>query len=83
MLAFLTLTGVEAQPRVAPESRAQVQLSFAPVVRETAPAVVNVYGSRTERRRSDSMEEFFRRYFGDGGPNVPPRPLPEFASAPA
>jgi Do/DeqQ family serine protease len=71
VLAFLTLTGVEAQPRVSPESRAQVQLSFAPVVRETAPAVVNVYGSRTERRRSDSMEEFFRRYFGDGGPNVP------------
>jgi Do/DeqQ family serine protease len=71
VLAFLTLTGVEAQPRVAPESRAQVQLSFAPIVRETAPAVVNVYGSRTERRRSDSMEEFFRRYFGDGGPNVP------------
>jgi Do/DeqQ family serine protease len=65
------LAGAEAQQRAVPESRAQVQLSFAPVVRQTAPAVVNVYGSRSERRRNDAMEEFFRRFFGDGGPNVP------------
>ena len=52
--------------RAAPESRAQVQLSFSPVVKIAAPAVVNVYGARVERtRRSAGMDEFFRRFFGD------------------
>lgn len=36
--------------RVAPESREQMQQSFAPVVRRTAPAVVNVFSSVTVRR---------------------------------
>ena len=45
------------------------------VVRESAPAVVNVYGSRTERRRQNQeIDEFFRRYFGEGGPGFPPDP---------
>ncbi len=63
-----------AQPqRAAPASKAEVQLSFAPVVRRTAPAVVNVYGSRTEKRaRNDAAEEFFRRFFGEGGQSIPP-----------
>jgi Do/DeqQ family serine protease len=63
---------VQAQTRVVPESRAQVQLSFAPIVRQTTGAVVNVYATRSERRQNAAMEEFFRRYFGDGGPSVPP-----------
>ena len=37
--------------RVIPESQAQVQLSFAPVVRDAAPAVVNVYTTRLVRQR--------------------------------
>src|SRR5215212_10842741 len=73
LLILSTLAPGQAQTRVAPESRADVQLSFAPVVRRTAPAVVNVYASRTERRdRNDSMEDFFRRFFGEGGPGMPP-----------
>ncbi|HEV2558853.1 MAG TPA: Do family serine endopeptidase [Microvirga sp.] len=70
-LSAAALAPAGAQNRAVPESKAQVQLSFAPVVRQTAPAVVNVYGSRSAPRRSDGMEEFFRRYFGEGGPNVP------------
>jgi Do/DeqQ family serine protease len=74
--AVLSATGFSeagAQTRVTPESKAQIQLSFAPVVRQTAPAVVNVYGSRTERRQRNAyMEEFFERYFGGGGPGMPP-----------
>jgi Do/DeqQ family serine protease len=55
-----------AQTRTAPESRPQVQLSFSPVVKVAAPAVVNVYGARVDRtRRSAGMDEFFRRFFGD------------------
>src|SRR5918995_2415967 len=69
----LNLAGAQAQTqRVVPESRAQVQLSFAPIVRQTTGAVVNVYATRSERRQNAAMEEFFRRYFGDGGPSVPP-----------
>lgn len=67
-------TGATAQPqvqRVVPESRTQVQLSFAPIVRQTSGAVVNVYATRSERRQNAAMEEFFRRFFGDT-PSVPP-----------
>jgi Do/DeqQ family serine protease len=34
------------QPRAAPQSRQEIQLSFAPVVRRAAPAVVNVYTNK-------------------------------------
>ncbi len=58
--------------RVTPESKAQIQLSFAPVVRRVSPAVVNVYGAaRVDRPQSGTMEDFFRRYFGDDGPGMP------------
>ena len=48
--AALGCTGAQAQTRVAPQSRQELQLSFAPVVQRAAPAVVNVYGARVERR---------------------------------
>jgi Do/DeqQ family serine protease len=65
--------GAQAQAqRIAPESRAQVQLSFAPIVRQTTGAVVNVYATRSERRQNAAMEDFFRRFFGENAPGVPP-----------
>lgn len=45
--------------RVIPENRAEVQLSYAPVVRDTAPAVVNVYTSRMVRRSNDFFDFMF------------------------
>jgi Do/DeqQ family serine protease len=66
-LALVLATGASAQTRAVPESRAEVQLSFAGVVRQSAPAVVNVYGARNDRRGRQAMDEFFRRYFGDPG----------------
>ncbi|QFU16795.1 Do family serine endopeptidase [Microvirga thermotolerans] len=71
-VACLGAAGAHAQDRAVPTSRAQVQLSFAPVVRETAGAVVNVYATRSDRRQNAAMEEFFRRFFGDGAPGLPP-----------
>ncbi len=74
LLSFSILGCAElaAQTRAVPESRRDVQLSFAPVVRKAAPAVVNVYGARVERaRQSASMDEFFRRFFGEDGPGMP------------
>ena len=51
---------VRAETRTVPDSRPQIQLSFAPVVKHVAPAVVNVYapgstsGSATPTPRSSS-----------------------------
>jgi len=54
--------------RQAPETRAQAQLSFAPLVKQAAPAVVNVYGARREQRPRNSFmdDPFFREFFGGG-----------------
>lgn len=51
--------------RVAPQGQAQVQLSFAPVVREAAPAVVNVYSRRVIAQRTPfAGDPMFERFFG-------------------
>lgn len=59
-------------PRV-PASRAEIGLSFAPVVARTAPAIVNVYAQKTAPRNNPLLDDpFFRRFFGDrGSPDVP------------
>ena len=73
--ALLGAVGAHAQDRAVPQSRAQVQLSYAAVVKEAAPSVVNVYGARVERRQQNAaMDEFMRRFFGDGGPGGPGGP---------
>jgi len=60
----------EKTEKPVPTSRAEVQLSFAPVVRRAAPSVVNVYASHVEKRsaRASAMEEFMRRFFGQDAP---------------
>ncbi|MCA3564527.1 MAG: DegQ family serine endoprotease [Methylocystis sp.] len=54
--------------RQAPETKAQAQLSFAPLVKQAAPAVVNVYAVRREQRPRNSFmdDPFFREFFGGG-----------------
>jgi len=42
-----------------PQNQAQMRMSFAPVVKETAPAVVNVYTSRKVRQNVDPFFSFF------------------------
>jgi Do/DeqQ family serine protease len=74
LILVTLLPGLEApaqQPRP-PASRAELQLSFAPVAKRVAPAVVNVYGLQTARRTHPFMDDpFFRRFFGDQGFGVP------------
>jgi Do/DeqQ family serine protease len=73
-LSILTLLGpaaVAAQTRTSPESRREVQLSFAPVVKKVAPGVVNVYGARVERSQQSNMDDFFRRFLGEEGSGAP------------
>ncbi len=57
--------GAKQEVRV-PQSAAEIQLSFAPVVKETAGSVVNVYGSQTQRQSRSPMagDPFFERFFG-------------------
>ena len=67
---LLTLLGAPAFAQQVPQSREQIQLSFATVVKQTAPAVVNVYAKRVVRQPGIpgfSDDPFFRRFFGDGG----------------
>jgi S1-C subfamily serine protease len=61
-------TGSRAETAV-PQSRPEVQLSFAPIVKRTAPAVVNVYAKRIERQQESGLlaDPFFRRFFGEDG----------------
>jgi len=53
-----------AQQRVPPTSRADMQLSFAPLVKKAAPAVVNVFTRKTVAPRQFSLfdDPFFRRF---------------------
>ena len=52
-----------AQERAVPQSPAQMQLSFAPVVQKAAPAVVNVYSNRIVPQ---AINPFFQQFFGEG-----------------
>src|SRR6516225_12463756 len=74
--AFLPLVAVTfaatalAQDRVVPASPAQLTLSYAPVVKRVAAAVVNVYAARTVANRNPLFDDpMFRRFFG--GPDGP------------
>ncbi len=60
-------TPVAAQRKLPPPSRDAVQLSFAPIVKQTAPAVVNVYvRTRVQAFTSPFADDpVFRRFFGD------------------
>ena len=54
------------QPAV-PESREAIRLSFAPIVKRVAPAVVNVYAtSKVQVRSPFEGDPFFERFFGGG-----------------
>ncbi len=55
--------------RATPQGLAQVRLSFAPVVKKVAPAVVNVYASRVETMPRNPLfdDPIFRQFFGGGG----------------
>ncbi|MBH69307.1 MAG: serine protease [Rhodospirillaceae bacterium] len=57
-----------------PKSRNQIQLSFAPLVQQTGPAVVNIFAKTEKIERNISPlfgDPFFRRFFGDLFPTQP------------
>jgi Do/DeqQ family serine protease len=73
LLAIALLLAAFASPaaaaeKVVPGSRAEVQLSFAPLVQRDAPAVVNIYARRVVQSRASPFldDPFFRQFFGNG-----------------
>ena len=65
LLVFMMVPGVQAQPR----SAAVMQTSFAPVVKNVAPAVVNIFAQKIVPGQSISPlmnDEFFNLFFGRG-----------------
>ena len=78
-LAVILLASVMAHPGAVasemkvPENQAEISLGFVPVVRQTAPAVVNIYTAKVIERRASPFagDPFFEQFFGDlfqGGP---------------
>lgn len=60
-----------AQAQTVPQSRAEIQSSFAPLVKKTSPAVVNIYAKRVVRDRMRVIspffnDPFFNQFFGHG-----------------
>jgi serine protease Do len=58
---------VRGQTKAVPSSREEITLSFAPVVKRAAPAVVNVYTRKVVERRVSPLfsDPLFQRFFGD------------------
>jgi serine protease Do len=57
-----------AQPRSVPANRQEIELSFAPVVAEVTPSVVNVYATTITQASSPfAGDPFFQQFLGGGG----------------
>ncbi|GAB5389097.1 MAG: Do family serine endopeptidase [Alphaproteobacteria bacterium] len=65
LLAVTPLLGANAQS--VPQNREEISLSFAPLVKRTAPAVVNIYTETRVTTRGNPIfqDPMFRRFFGD------------------
>ncbi|MDO8607201.1 MAG: DegQ family serine endoprotease [Phaeospirillum sp.] len=66
VLLAVLIVPAEAQ-QIVPTSREQMRLTFAPVVRQVAPAVVNIYTKRVVHMAASPMfaDPMFRRFFGE------------------
>jgi len=66
-----------AQNKVVPQNQGQVKYSYAPLVKKTAPAVVNIFTAKTMRTRRHVPlfdDPFFRQFFGDSVQRTVPGP---------
>jgi len=69
--AFCIMVGASAfaQDRMVPQSEEQLTLSYAPVVKKTSPAVVNIYTKRVVQKGVSPFmaDPMFQKFFGDMG----------------
>jgi serine protease Do len=73
---LMAFASVAAAADAVPTSQQQIQLSFAPVVRQVAPAVVNIYTRKVIQEQMASPffnDPFFRQFFGDNAADAPSR----------
>ncbi len=65
-VAFAVCLAVPAMAAQVPQSSTQVQLTFAPIVKRVAPAVVNVYARSIVETPMNPLftDPFFQRFFG-------------------
>ncbi|MDC0135157.1 trypsin-like peptidase domain-containing protein [Sulfitobacter sp.] len=72
---ILALLAAPLSAQQVPQSAAEVQLSFVPVVKQAAPAVVNIYAKvvREVRRTPLQSDPFFERFFRDPFADAKPR----------
>ena len=70
LLALVLSPTAFAETRV-PESRSEIALSYAPVVKAVTPSVVNIYAKRVVDTRASAFANapFFSQFF-----DFPPRP---------
>ncbi|HWA20249.1 MAG TPA: Do family serine endopeptidase [Devosia sp.] len=64
--AAIKVAQAAAPERQVPQSEADIQLSFAPIVKAVTPAVVNVYATKVEQGVQSPFADdpFFSRFFG-------------------
>ena len=63
-------TALAETAKAVPQTQMEMQLSFAPLVKQTAGAVVNVYAERMVRQQSPfAGDPFFQQFFGQQMPN--------------
>jgi Do/DeqQ family serine protease len=76
--ASIAATAAEpnADSKLVPQTRTEMQMSFAPVVKAVTPSVVNVYATTiSQQSRSPFLNDpFFQRFFGDNNPFSQRRP---------
>ncbi|MCW5731866.1 MAG: DegQ family serine endoprotease [Alphaproteobacteria bacterium] len=74
--AMLLPAPLAADAKRLPKNQQEIQLSFAPLVRQVAPGVVNIYTRRVTQQQARSPifdDPVFRRFFGDGPLQGAPR----------
>ncbi|MFN3955692.1 MAG: trypsin-like peptidase domain-containing protein [Pararhodobacter sp.] len=73
LMVFPAALAAQPVAQDVPQDRAEIALSFAPVVREAAPAVVSIYARRVVEARANPFfdDPLFGQLFGDFGRSVP------------
>jgi len=68
-LIFFSFSSIIFAKDTVPQSEIEIKLSFVPLVKQAAPAVVNIYAQRIieERRSPFSRDPFFRDFFRNFG----------------
>ncbi len=69
-LAMAGITGGAEAQKTVPENSEAITMSFAPLVKRAAPAVVNIFTRKAVTQRVSPLfdDPFFRRFFGDAFP---------------